>query len=123
MQNGQPERAISIFFTRSLPTKRRRCCGIQAGRTILSWNRAAQSAEKAALLYEAAAKQNIMPAQQNIAVMYLRGDGVPQDYEKAVYWFRKAAEQGDAFAQQSLGYRYKFGGGSEARLHAGSRMF
>jgi Sel1 repeat len=109
VQNGQPERAISILS--QLADKGDAVAEYKLAELYYRGIGAAQSAEKAALLYEAAAKQNIMPAQQNIAVMYLRGDGVPQDYEKAVYWFRKAAEQGDAFAQQSLGYRYKFGEG------------
>jgi uncharacterized protein len=50
-------------------------------------------------------------AQQNIAVMYTRGDGVKQDFQRALFWFRKAATQGDSFAQYSIGLRYLNGEG------------
>jgi TPR repeat protein len=49
--------------------------------------------------------------QNNLAVIYAEGRGVPQDYRKAAEWFRKAAEQGDAFAQSSLAYLYTEGQG------------
>lgn len=51
--------------------------------------------------------------QNNLAVIYAEGRGVPQDYEKAAFWFRKAAEQGDAYAQYSLAYLHRQGLGVE----------
>ena len=43
--------------------------------------------------------------------MYVKGQGVPQDYAEAVKWFRKAADQGDADAQNNLGQMYITGQG------------
>lgn len=38
-------------------------------------------------------------AQLAIGNMYLRGQGVPQDYSKAAMWLEKSAEQGNVKAQ------------------------
>ena len=35
-------------------------------------------------------------AQANLGIMYLKGDGVEQNYVEAGKWLRKAADQGDA---------------------------
>jgi TPR repeat protein len=43
--------------------------------------------------------------------MYIRGDGVTQDYKAAVKWFTLAAEQRFAPAQNALGYMYRKGQG------------
>jgi TPR repeat protein len=45
-------------------------------------------------------------AQMKLGIMYLRGQGVPQDYWLAVKWTRAAAEQGNANAQCNLGFFY-----------------
>jgi hypothetical protein len=50
-------------------------------------------------------------AQHVLGIMYLNGQGVPQDYAQALYWYRKAAEQGDADTQSSLGFMYRVGRG------------
>ena len=50
-------------------------------------------------------------AQYNLGLMYLKGQGVPQDYAQAVTWWRQAAEQGDAAAQSDLGVMYATGQG------------
>lgn len=42
-------------------------------------------------------------AQFDVAIRYLRGDGVAQDYEKAREWLLKAAEQGHSRAKFNLG--------------------
>ena len=52
-------------------------------------------------------------AQNNLALMYYKGEGVLQDYVEAAKWYRKAAEQGDADAQHNLGVMYHFGEGVE----------
>ena len=57
------------------------------------------------------AEQGFANAQNNLGVMYNRGDGVAQDYAEAVKWFRRAAEQGDASAQNNLGAMYNLGDG------------
>ena len=47
--------------------------------------------------------------QYNLGVMYLNGQGVPQDYAEAAKWYRKAAEQGDVDATRILGLAYYLG--------------
>src|SRR5580658_7260174 len=48
-------------------------------------------------------------AQANVALMYAKGQGVPQDLARAADWYRKAAEQGNVFAQDNLGLLYATG--------------
>lgn len=50
-------------------------------------------------------------AQRNLAMMYGRGDGVPNDDAKAMEWWQKAAAQGNADAQIFLGWMYYSGNG------------
>jgi serine protease Do len=50
-------------------------------------------------------------AQNNLGVMYDKGEGVAEDNAQAVSWFRKAIEQGDSTAQCSLGEMYEKGEG------------
>ena len=57
------------------------------------------------------AEQGFAWAQNNLGVMYEKGDGVPQDDAEAVGWYRMAAEQGDASAQYNLGVMYRRGQG------------
>jgi TPR repeat protein len=61
--------------------------------------------------FEALAKQGHAGAQNNLAMMYARGDGVPQNFAQAVKWYRRAAEQGYAKAQFNLGWMYHSGDG------------
>ena len=49
------------------------------------------------------AEQGIAEAQFNLGVMYVTGQGVPQDNKEAAKWYRLAAEQGVAEAQFNLG--------------------
>ncbi len=50
-------------------------------------------------------------AQNKMGVLYVLGEGVPQDYTEAVKWYRLAAEQGEAAAQYNLGLMYNNGQG------------
>jgi integrase len=50
--------------------------------------------------------------ENNLADMYLRGDGVPQDNAAAFRWFRKSAVQGHTGARIKLGYMYAEGRGT-----------
>ena len=50
-------------------------------------------------------------AQNNLALMYHSGKGVPKNYKKAAKWFRKAAKQGHEMAQFYLGEMYHSGEG------------
>ncbi len=55
------------------------------------------------------AEQGHVFAQVNLASMYSRGEGAPQDYAEAAKWRRKAADQGYDFAQNDLGNIYRKG--------------
>ncbi|MBI0416887.1 MAG: sel1 repeat family protein, partial [Nitrosomonadaceae bacterium] len=57
---------------------------------------------KAVEFFQKAAAQGNADAQNNIAVMYLTGEGVPKSTSKAVEFFQKAAAQGNADAQANL---------------------
>jgi TPR repeat protein len=61
--------------------------------------------------WQQAAAQGDSAAQASLAIMYYRGDGVPQDDTQAAYWMRKAADQGGAAAQVFLGSMYFDGRG------------
>jgi tetratricopeptide (TPR) repeat protein len=63
-----------------------------------------------------ASNQNLPPqpyaiAEYKLAVMYLQGQGVTQDYVLALNWFQKAADRGHADAQVNLGILYENGRG------------
>ena len=51
--------------------------------------------EKAAELYQKAAKQGNPKAQTNLGLMYAEGDGVEQNKNLAVKYFKKSAKNGD----------------------------
>ena len=57
------------------------------------------------------AEQGKVGAQNNLALMYSKGQGVAQDHEEAAKWFLKAAEQGYADAQYNLASLYATGQG------------
>ena len=46
-------------------------------------------------------------AQNNLGVMYFKGEGVPKDLTKAAEWYRKAAEKNHIKAQYNLGILYQ----------------
>jgi len=50
-------------------------------------------------------------AQYYLGVMYMKGQGVEQDYEEAGEWFRKASEQGLSVAMYKLAGLYTKGNG------------
>lgn len=57
------------------------------------------------------AEKGFKDAQFNLAVMYERGKGVPQNYKTAVKWYTLAAEQGHAKSQYNIGVMYNNGEG------------
>ncbi|MCH7693774.1 MAG: sel1 repeat family protein, partial [Proteobacteria bacterium] len=61
--------------------------------------------------FRRAAEQGSVVAQINLAAMYYKGQGVPQDDAEAATWYRKAADQGDAVAQNNIGLMYDNGRG------------
>lgn len=50
-------------------------------------------------------------AENNLGVMYYKGQGTPQDYAEAAKWYALAANQGDSAAQNNLGSMYRAGYG------------
>mmetsp|Transcript_31054 Transcript_31054/g.61213 ORF Transcript_31054/g.61213 Transcript_31054/m.61213 type:complete len:662 (+) Transcript_31054:189-2174(+) len=64
----------------------------------------ADSARKAAELYENAGEQGVAAAYIDLGVMYLNGNGVEKDQRKALECFKKAADMGEAQAQNLMGY-------------------
>ena len=59
------------------------------------------------------AKEGNLEAQKDLAMAYIRGDEIEQNYEEAFKWYKAAAEQGDSDAQNSLYNRYAKGEGVE----------
>ena len=57
------------------------------------------------------AEEGASGAQNNLALMYMRGLGVSRDYAEAARWYRRAAVGGDASARASLGTLYSTGRG------------
>ena len=52
------------------------------------------------------ARKGYAAAQFKLGLIYVRGNGVPQDYREASRWYRKAADQGNAAAQRNLGIMF-----------------
>ncbi|OAD19594.1 Sel1 domain protein repeat-containing protein [Candidatus Thiomargarita nelsonii] len=61
--------------------------------------------------YHQAAEQGYANAQNNLGVMYEKGEGVTQNDQEAVKWYRKAALQGIATSQYNLALMYEKGKG------------
>ena len=55
------------------------------------------------------AAQGEAVAENNLGMMYAKGQGVPQDYAEALKWFHLAAAQGYARAKASLGGMFLLG--------------
>ena len=55
---------------------------------------------------------------QTLGWLYLKGDGVPQDYRVAAEWLRQAAGRGLAVAQRTLSVMYARGHGVSRDLGA-----
>lgn len=62
----------------------------------------AKDANKAIYWYTRAAERNIAPAQLNLGIMYLRGEGVPANMNQGRAWLEKAANLGDNRASYAL---------------------
>ncbi|WP_077928853.1 tetratricopeptide repeat protein [Wohlfahrtiimonas populi] len=68
---------------------------------------------EAAKWYKLLVQKNNIVAMNNLANLYMKGDGVPQDITYAVELYKKAAELGDEVAQYNLGRAYRDGRGVE----------
>src|SRR5258705_6414285 len=62
-------------------------------------------------------------SQFNIGVMYVRGQGAPQNYAEAAKWFRKAADRGDARAQANLAVMFANGEGMPQNIPEAIRWY
>ena len=78
---------------------------------------------EAALWYRQAAAQGVVAAQNNLAIMYAKGEGVPQLPAHAVSLWRKAAEGGHPMAQYNLALSYFNGNGIEVDRAAAATWF
>lgn len=58
-----------------------------------------------------AAEKGLSSAEYNLGVMYLRGQGVKQDFLEARKWFIRSADQNYAYAWNDLAYMYEKGVG------------
>lgn len=67
--------------------------------------------DRAVYWYERAARRNHELAAFNLATMYMKGDGVDQDYEEAAKWLEHSAQAGYAPAQFQMGKLYYLGRG------------
>ncbi|MGB1005706.1 MAG: tetratricopeptide repeat protein [Thalassobaculaceae bacterium] len=74
--------------------------------------------DAARTFWEAAAAAGEVKALNNLAWLYLKGDGVAQDYAVAAEWLRRAAVRGLAVAQRTLGVMYAQGHGVPRDLAA-----
>src|ERR1700739_177927 len=64
-------------------------------------------------LFQTLADQGNTHAQRNVGIMYLKGQGVPQNIVQATKWIRTAADGGLAEAQNEVGIFYQRGWGVE----------
>jgi S1-C subfamily serine protease len=80
-------------------------------------NFAVPSVTLAAALSRARARDGTLTFPQNgdeqfsIGMLYVRGQGVPQDYAEAAKWIQQAADKGHAEAQATLGGMFQLGSG------------
>ena len=58
---------------------------------------------KAAEWYLKAAKKGYAKAQNNLGLLYEKGQGVPCDIDEALEWFQCAAKQGNKYGQYNFG--------------------
>ncbi|MBX6323729.1 MAG: sel1 repeat family protein, partial [Rhodospirillaceae bacterium] len=73
--------------------------------------------------YTAAAAQGVAAAQNNLALMYAEGRGVPRDLTKAAELWRQAAEAGHPIAQFNLGLMLYRGDGMPKDVAKAAKWF
>ena len=67
--------------------------------------------ERAYKIWLPLAEQGDPEAQYNIALLYMKGNGVEKDERTALSWFTRAGEQGMADAQYNAGFMFYTGKG------------
>jgi len=83
----------------------------QMGMVSMLALRPGYDAAEAVKWFEQAAVRGYAPAQVNLAVMYINGWGVKQNYGAALQWMNQAAKQKYARAYYNLGILYQQGNG------------
>ena len=78
---------------------------------MLRTSEAHRNYTKAMRMFNRAAAQGNPTAMTGLGVMYLNGEGVPQDEVKAMDWFSRAADLGDGWAMMNIGYVHAYGEG------------
>ncbi len=58
------------------------------------------------------AKAGNAKAQNNLGLIFQKGEIISKDSERAFKWFKKSAEQGNSKAQNHLGWLYEHGEGT-----------
>lgn len=71
---------------------------------------------EAVKLFQKAAEQGNVKAQNHLGFCYRKGHGVTRDDVEAIRWYRKAAENGNATAMNNLGVCYENGFGVTKNL-------
>jgi uncharacterized protein len=74
-------------------------------------------------LFSTLAGQDNTYAQRHIGIMYIKGQGVPQDYALGMRWMRIAADKGLADAQNEVGLLYQRGLGAERNDAEAAKWF
>jgi len=75
------------------------------------YDRLAPGSVAALIWYRRAARAGHSDAQHNLALAYMRGEGVPVDMPQAIYWWTRAARAGNVDSQYNLGLVYALGQG------------
>lgn len=65
--------------------------------------------DKAERMWRAMAEQGSTTSMNNLANLYVQGQGVAQSQEMAAKWYRRSAEAGDSIGQLNLGLAYEGG--------------
>lgn len=73
--------------------------------------------------YKEAAAKGYAEAQAALGLIYLKGEGTPEDYAEGAKWFRQASEQGHPVAQLNLASCYANGHGLPRDLKEAARWF
>ena len=79
--------------------------------------------EQAYHIWEPLAEAGKSNAQNNLALLYLRGQGVDKDSLRAAYWFQRAGNKGNIQALTSLGVMYMTGDGVERDYYQAFELF
>jgi formylglycine-generating enzyme required for sulfatase activity len=66
--------------------------------------------------FRKAADKGCVNAQNQLGLMYDKGNGVTKDVYEATNWYRKAAEQGYVHGQFNLGFNYEHGEGVDKNI-------